>query len=75
MEATRNEFAQQGMPVGGAGAPVMVSLPRPGPDAPDDCPRCQRYAQKRRNATGPLRGTVISDMNVLMSRHAERGHE
>ncbi len=34
MEATRNEFAQQGMPGGGVGAPVMVSLPRPSPEAP-----------------------------------------
>ncbi|MFG2710272.1 hypothetical protein ACGFX2_06860 [Streptomyces goshikiensis] len=75
MEATRNEFAQQGMPGGGVGAPVMVSLPRPSPGAPDDRPRRQRYPQKRRNTTGPLRGTVISDMNVLISRHAERGHE
>ncbi|MFF3619461.1 hypothetical protein [Streptomyces sp. NPDC002467] len=42
--------------------------------APPDCARCQDYAQRRDTATGPLRGTVVTDMQVLMKRCAAAGH-
>ncbi|MCX5198283.1 hypothetical protein OOK31_31075 [Streptomyces sp. NBC_00249] len=45
------------------------------PQPPADCPRCQKWAEARVLAKGPLRGTVVSDMNVLIRRHAARGHQ
>ncbi|MFD7559967.1 hypothetical protein ACFV9E_36345 [Streptomyces sp. NPDC059835] len=42
--------------------------------APPDCKRCQDYAQRRDTATGPLRGTLVTDMQVLMKRCAQAGH-
>ncbi|MFJ9344805.1 hypothetical protein ACIRP0_36825 [Streptomyces sp. NPDC101733] len=42
--------------------------------APPDCARCQDYARRREAATGPLRGTVVTDMNVLMRRCARARH-
>ncbi|MFJ3883347.1 hypothetical protein ACIPW5_38605 [Streptomyces sp. NPDC090077] len=38
------------------------------------CERCQGYARSRDTATGPLRGTVVTDMQVLMKRCARAGH-
>ncbi|MFF1561678.1 hypothetical protein [Streptomyces sp. NPDC058279] len=38
------------------------------------CARCQGYAHRRDTATGPLRGTVVTDMQVLMKRCARAGH-
>ncbi|MFF3673546.1 hypothetical protein ACFYYS_06090 [Streptomyces sp. NPDC002120] len=46
----------------------------PWPEAPADCARCQKRAKVRSLAKGPLAGTVITDMNVLIRRHAARGH-
>ncbi|MCX5009440.1 hypothetical protein OG765_00210 [Streptomyces sp. NBC_00555] len=43
--------------------------------APPDCARCQDYAQRRDRAAGPLRGTVVTDMQVLMKRCAQAGHQ
>lgn len=42
--------------------------------APPHCARCQDYARRRDTATGPLRGTVVTDMQVLMKRCARAGH-
>ncbi|MFE2323769.1 hypothetical protein ACFXD5_07565 [Streptomyces sp. NPDC059385] len=42
--------------------------------APADCAQCQDYARRRDAATGPLRGTVVTDMQVLMKRCAQAGH-
>ncbi|MER5809054.1 hypothetical protein ABT143_12790 [Streptomyces sp. NPDC002033] len=42
--------------------------------APPSCARCQGYAHRRDTATGPLRGTVVTDMQVLMKRCAQDGH-
>ncbi|MFD5423180.1 hypothetical protein ACFWJT_34835 [Streptomyces sp. NPDC127069] len=39
-----------------------------------DCPRCQEYARRRDTPTGPLHGTVVTDMQVLMKRCAKAGH-
>ncbi|MCB5181871.1 hypothetical protein [Streptomyces antimicrobicus] len=41
---------------------------------PPTCDRCQEYARRRDTATGPLRGTVVTDMQVLMKRCAQDGH-
>ncbi|GAA2641712.1 hypothetical protein GCM10010425_54680 [Streptomyces spororaveus] len=46
----------------------------PWPQPPANCERCQKWAKVRVLAKGPCRGTVVSDMNVLMRRHAARGH-
>ncbi|MFI6007054.1 hypothetical protein ACIA98_43215 [Streptomyces sp. NPDC051366] len=43
--------------------------------APPDCARCQGYARRRDTATGPLRGTLVTDMQVLMKRCASAGHQ
>ncbi|MGE7391793.1 hypothetical protein ACQKM2_40640 [Streptomyces sp. NPDC004126] len=32
------------------------------------CARCRDYARTRDTATGPLRGTVVTDMQLLMKR-------
>ncbi|MER5729376.1 hypothetical protein ABT084_13730 [Streptomyces sp. NPDC002138] len=44
------------------------------PEAPADCAKCQKWAEERSKAKGPLAGTVVSDRNVLIRRHAARGH-
>ncbi|MFK0050214.1 hypothetical protein ACIQU4_40150 [Streptomyces sp. NPDC090741] len=41
---------------------------------PPTCARCLRYARRRDTATGPLRGTLVTDMQVLMKRCAQAGH-
>lgn len=46
----------------------------PWPQPPASCERCQGWAQERSEATGPLSGTVVRDRNVLIRRHAARGH-
>ncbi|MFF4299689.1 hypothetical protein ACFY0N_39320 [Streptomyces vinaceus] len=38
------------------------------------CARCCAYADRRDTATGPLRGTLVTDMQVLMGRCALAGH-
>ncbi|MDH6542815.1 MULTISPECIES: hypothetical protein [Streptomyces] len=43
-------------------------------EAPPTCARCRRYAEHRDAATGPLRGTLVTDMQVLMRRCALAGH-
>ncbi|MEW2374436.1 hypothetical protein AB0940_34560 [Streptomyces sp. NPDC006656] len=43
-------------------------------EAPPHCARCQDYAHRRDTATGPLRGTLVTDMQVLMKRCARAGH-
>ncbi|WP_143674640.1 hypothetical protein [Streptomyces caniscabiei] len=43
-------------------------------DPPPHWARCQDYARRRDTATGPLRGTVITDMQVLMKRCARAGY-
>ncbi|MFI5673002.1 hypothetical protein [Streptomyces sp. NPDC051704] len=43
-------------------------------EAPPTCARCRRYAEHRDTATGPLRGTLVTDMQVLMRRCALAGH-
>ncbi|MFG2753946.1 hypothetical protein [Streptomyces xanthophaeus] len=42
--------------------------------APPHCARCREYARRRDTAGGPLRGTVVTDMQVLMGRCARLGH-
>lgn len=44
------------------------------PDPPSTCEMCQKWARDRRKARGQTRGTVVSDMNVLIRRHAAGGH-
>ncbi|WP_328623053.1 MULTISPECIES: hypothetical protein [unclassified Streptomyces] len=41
---------------------------------PPACARCRAYADRRDTATGHLRGTVVTDMQVLMKRCARAGH-
>ncbi|MFE6848631.1 hypothetical protein [Streptomyces sp. NPDC057686] len=41
---------------------------------PPTCARCRGYADRRDAATGPLRGMVVTDMQVLMKRCARAGH-
>ncbi|MGW2996283.1 hypothetical protein ACWDA9_32670 [Streptomyces sp. NPDC001193] len=43
-------------------------------EAPPTCVRCHRCAEYRDSATGPLRGTLVTDMQVLMRRCALAGH-
>ncbi|MCB5181513.1 hypothetical protein [Streptomyces antimicrobicus] len=50
-------------------------FPRPYLAPPPTCARCQGYARRRDTATGPLRGTVVTDMQVLMRRCAQDGHQ
>ncbi|THA46544.1 hypothetical protein [Streptomyces sp. A1136] len=38
------------------------------------CARCQDYAHRRDSATGPLRGTVGTDIQVLMKRCVRADH-
>ncbi|WP_328761076.1 MULTISPECIES: hypothetical protein [unclassified Streptomyces] len=45
------------------------------PDAPRrPAPAGRAGAHRRDTATGPLRGTVVTDMQVLMKRCARAGH-
>lgn len=53
---------------------ALKLFPPPLLPAPADCARCQGYARRRETATGPLRGTLVTDMQVLMKRCARRGH-
>lgn len=53
---------------------VTRLFPNPWVAAPANCDRCQKWARARALAKGPLSGTVVSDMNVLIRRHAARGH-
>lgn len=46
----------------------------PWPKPPANCARCQKWGEERAAAHGPLAGTVVSDKNVLIRRHAARGH-
>ncbi|WP_329448245.1 hypothetical protein OG906_34570 (plasmid) [Streptomyces sp. NBC_01426] len=53
---------------------VLKLFPPPLLDPPPHCDRCQDYARRRDTATGPLRGTLVTDMQVLMKRCADAGH-
>lgn len=47
----------------------------PWPAAPPTCAECVMWDRKRNAAVGPLRGTVVSDANVMIRRHAAQGHQ
>lgn len=54
---------------------VARKFPHPWAVAPESCGKCQKWARQRAQAKGPLAGTVVTDMNVLIRRHADRGHQ